>query len=87
MIIKNCNVNKLHEEFVRSGIDPFPVFELANGDGDFTFPKNTDTALIQQIIDTHDPTPLPTEPTTEELQLEYNIDLDYRLSLIEMGLI
>ena len=27
------------------------------------------------------------EPSVEELQLEYMIDLDYRLSLIEMGLI
>lgn len=27
------------------------------------------------------------EPSAEELQLEYMIDLDYRLSLIEMGLI
>lgn len=29
----------------------------------------------------------PVEPRTEELQIEYNIDLDYRLSLIEMGLV
>lgn len=27
------------------------------------------------------------EPSAEELQLEYMIDLDYRLSLIEMGLV
>ena len=27
------------------------------------------------------------EPSFEELQLEYNIDLDYRLSILEMGLI
>lgn len=27
------------------------------------------------------------EPTLEELQLDYFIDLDYRISLIEMGLI
>lgn len=33
-----------------------------------------------------EPKPI-TEPTTEELQMEYNIDLDYRISLIEMGLI
>ncbi len=31
-----------------------------------------------------EPKPI-TEPTTEELQMEYNIDLDYRISLIEMG--
>ncbi len=27
------------------------------------------------------------EPTMEEVQLEYNVDLDYRLSMIEMRLI
>lgn len=26
------------------------------------------------------------EPSFRELQLEYNVDLDYRISLIEMGL-
>lgn len=31
--------------------------------------------------------PQATEPSFEELQIEYNVDLDYRLSLIEMGLI
>ncbi len=29
----------------------------------------------------------PKEPSFEELQLEYSIDLDYRISLIEMGLV
>lgn len=29
----------------------------------------------------------PKEPSFEELQLEYNVDLDYRISLIEMGLV
>lgn len=87
MIIKNCNITKLHDEFIKVGIKPFPVFTLENGDGDFTFPDGTDAELVQQIIDSHDPTPLPQEPTIEELQIEYNIDLDYRISLIEMGLI
>lgn len=27
------------------------------------------------------------EPTMEELQLEFNIDMEYRVSLMEMGLI
>ena len=30
--------------------------------------------------------PVINEPTFEELQTEYNVDLDYRVSLIEMGL-
>lgn len=31
--------------------------------------------------------PVNPEPTFEELQLEQNVDFDYRLSLLEMGLI
>ena len=66
MIISNVNVNKLHDEFINVGIEPFPVFQLENGDGDFTFPKDTDMELVQQIIDAHDPTPLPPKPSEKE---------------------
>lgn len=66
MIINNVNVNKIHQEFVDNGIKPHPVFELEDGDGDFTFPENTDMELVQQIIDAHDPTPLPPQPSEKE---------------------
>ena len=66
MIIKNVNVNKLHDEFINAGIKPFPVLQLENDDGDFTFPKDTDMNLVQQIIDAHDPTPLPPKPSEKE---------------------
>lgn len=66
MIVNNCNVNKLHDEFIKAGIYPFPVVVLENGDGDFTFPEGTDMELVQQIIDTHDPAPIPPKPTPEE---------------------
>ena len=82
MIIKSCNVNKLHNELRSVGIAPFPVFELENGDGEFTFQEGTDIDLVQQIIDEHDPTPLPPQPTQDD----YLLDLDFRLSMIELGL-
>jgi len=66
MIIKNVNVNKLHDELIKAGIKPFPVFELENGDGDFTFPEGTDMELVQEVIDAHDPTPLPQPPSEKE---------------------
>ena len=53
MIIKNCNVNKLHDEFMQAGIYPYPVFDLGNGEGDFTFPEGTDpdnNATKRQVI-------------------------------------
>ena len=62
MIIRNINVSKLHDEFCKSEIYPYPVYNLGN-DGDFTFSDDTDMELVQQIIDTHDPTPLPPQPT------------------------
>lgn len=67
MIMKNVNVNKLHNEFIENGIRPFPVLELENGEGDFTFESDTDMNLVQQIIDAHEPTPLPTPLTENEL--------------------
>jgi hypothetical protein len=66
MIINNANVNKLHDEFRQAGINPYPVFELENGDGEFTFPAGTDMDLVQQIIDAHDPTPSPSQPNDKE---------------------
>lgn len=66
MIITNINVNKLHDEFIEKGIYPYPVLVLENGDGDFTFQEDTNMELVQQIIDAHDPTPLPQTPTDAE---------------------
>jgi len=66
MIIKNCNVNKLHDEFRNAGIKPYPVYVLENGDGDFTFEEGTDMELVQQVIDAHNPEPLPPQPTEKE---------------------
>lgn len=74
MIIQNCNVNKLHDEFNKAGIKSYPVFELENGDGDFTFPKGTDMNLVQQIIDAHDPTPTPPSKTQLEI-LQETVDM------------
>ena len=87
MIIKNCNVNKLHDELRKAGIKPFPVFELENGDGDFTFADGTDMELVQQIIEKHDPTPLPPQPTETEMLMDYVVDVDFRVVLLELGLI
>lgn len=87
MIIKKINVNKLHGEFIEKGINPFPVFELENGDGDFTFPEGTDMELVQEVIDAHDPTPLPPQPTQEEEVMNYILEVDFRLIMLEMGLI
>ena len=66
MIIKDVNVNKLHDEFIRAGIQPWPVFEDDNGDGNFTFPEDTDMELVQQIISAHDPSPTPPPPSNRE---------------------
>jgi hypothetical protein len=92
MIVNNVIPNKLHQELINSGVECSVFHNLEDGryyigDCEIMFAENTDMNLVQQIIDAHDPTPLPPQPTTEELQIEYNIDLDYRISLIEMGLV
>ena len=62
----NCNVNKLHKEFIAAGIKPYPVFDNEDGTGTFTFPAGTNMDAVQVIIDAHDPTPIPTPPTDKE---------------------
>lgn len=76
MIIQNCNVNKLHDEFIKAGIIPNPVLDLDNGKGDFTFPSNADIQVIQAIINAHEPTPFPQPPTAEK-----------RLEAVELALL
>ena len=80
-MIITCNVGKLHDEFVTQNIKPFPVFDNGDGTGDFTFPEETDMTAVQAVIDAHDPTPLP--PVAG--QDEFNLDVDFRLTMIELG--
>lgn len=85
MIVQNINVKKIHGEFVSNNIDPFPVFELENGDGDFTFPEGTDMTKVQQIIDAHDPTQLPIVNADDILKSK--IELTTINTLIDLGVI
>lgn len=66
MIIENCNVNKLHTEFVKAGAIPSLVLDLDNGKGDFVFPESVDITVVQAIIDVHNPEPVPQPPTPDE---------------------
>lgn len=59
----NINTNKLHDELIANGIMPLLVESIDNETW-ITFQENTDMELVQQIIDAHDPTPLP-PPITE----------------------
>jgi hypothetical protein len=65
-MIINCNINKLHDEFIKAGIKPYPVFDLGDGTGDFTFSEGTDMNAVQVIIDAHNPVPTPQPPTAEQ---------------------
>lgn len=71
MIINNINVNKLHQEFNNNGIYPSPVNFIDENSATFTFAEDVNLHLVQQIIDTHDPTPNPQPPSEiEKLRLE-----------------
>jgi hypothetical protein len=61
----NVNTNKLHDELIANGITPILVESLEDKTW-ITFEDGVDMGLVQQIINAHDPTPTPTEPTTEE---------------------
>jgi hypothetical protein len=63
--LQNVNTNKLHDELIASGITPLLV-ESLGGTTWISFDEDLDMALVQTIIDAHDPTPLPQPPTPEE---------------------
>ncbi|SKB36258.1 hypothetical protein SAMN02745120_1036 [Acetoanaerobium noterae] len=66
MKIENVLRNKLHDELIEKGI-VLKSIEAIVGDSqigaDIDFAAGIDMDLVQQIIDTHDPTPLPPQPT------------------------
>ena len=76
LLVKNINPNKLNDEFAIAGINSV----ISNDQKDnehiaentwITFEEDTNMALVQQIIDAHDPTPLPMQPTEiEQLRIE-----------------
>ena len=63
--VENINVNQLCDELISKGIILLLVESIENTTW-ITFKDGTDMDLVQQIIDAHDPTPLP-QPTQEEL--------------------
>jgi hypothetical protein len=77
---KSKNPNKLYDELVNAGIIPVMVWsDIKKGDYiadnvkiDFT--DDTDMELVQQIVDAHDPTPLPA-PKTELEILQETVDM------------
>ena len=70
--IENINTNKLHDELIASGLAPELVESLEDTTW-ITFSEGTDMTAVQAIIDAHDSTPLPPQPTKEEL-LQQEID-------------
>lgn len=64
MILENVNRNKLHQELADAGV-LCNVFALNNTQigAEISFGDGTDMDLVQQIIDAHDPTPIPSKPS------------------------
>lgn len=60
------NTNKLHDELISNGVIPLLV-ESIDDITYITFEQNTNMESVQQIIDAHDPTPLPPRQTDIEL--------------------
>lgn len=81
MRINGVNVGVLHTELNNYGIYPYPVFNYGDY-GDFTFADDTNMDLVQQIIDAHDPTPIPPAPTQDDFLL----DLELRMTMLELGI-
>lgn len=59
------NTFKLHDELINAGIVPLLV-ESKDDKAWITFADDVDMTAVQAVIDVHNPTPLPKEPTSEE---------------------
>lgn len=85
MLLKNINPNKLHDELINAGILPISVThnrvdgEQIAENTEIKLAEGADMALVQAIIDTHDPAPLPQPKTDIEILQEENTLLKLRL--------
>ena len=68
-IIKEFNAPKLYDELLQKNlITPVQDNGTSRLQGNFLFVEDdSDIVAIQSIIDAHDPTPSPPQPTQEEL--------------------
>lgn len=80
MIFNDINPNKLLDDFNLAGIKTkngilsnlvLPGYIAENSECEFV--EGTDIELVQRIIDAHNPTPLPSQPTETEI-LKSEID-------------
>lgn len=86
LIYTGVNRNKFHNELNEQGIYPDPV-KAGKTDDEIilTMPDDTPQSTldqIEQIYQNHDPAPTPPQPT----EADYLLDLDFRLSMLELGL-
>ncbi|MBB6218647.1 hypothetical protein HNQ80_004821 [Anaerosolibacter carboniphilus] len=88
--INNVNPNKLYEELVELGINPI-LLQDDRGQGELiaqntwiTFDEDVDMDLVQQIIDDHDPTPLPPTPTEIDILGQQNVEKELQLMDIKL---
>lgn len=79
----DVNANKLHDELIANGIKPILVESIDNKTW-ITFKKDTDMNTVQQIIEAHDPTPLP-EPLSEIEKLKISQAEQFETILMIIG--
>lgn len=87
MIIKDVHRNKLHNELLAKDINLIGVFAIDDTDygAEINFDDGTDMTLVQSVLDTHDPTPIPT--INPEDVLNAKIEVQTINTLIDLGVI
>jgi len=87
---RQAMLSKLADELILIGVDPVQTDGASAIQGSLTevyifIPDDTSQVVIDRIttvVNAHDPTPLAAVASVED----YLIDLDYRISKIELGL-
>lgn len=83
--LNNVNTNKLHDELIAHGI--VPVLVQSKEDTTWITVKDNQIDAVNTVVANHNPTPYLPQPTETEMLMDYIVDVDFRVVLLELGLI
>lgn len=94
IILQNVNPNKLLDELIAAGIESHTVTVISDikkgehiaDNTQIIFNTDIEQSIINDVVENHDPTPLPSPPTETDFLRDYLLGVDLRLIMMELGL-
>lgn len=76
-VFENVNPGKLHDELIKAGFNPFPVFVPTESSIDFEC--DADEEAIRVVAEAHDPSPVPELPSELEVIGQQLVEKDLQI--------